>query len=127
MLAMDGNTAPYLQYAYARIRSIFRKAGESPVVGRSLVVVDPAERALVLRLLQFGGVVRAVGETLEPHRLCGWLYDLATTFSTFYERCPVLQADDADVRTSRLVLCDVTARALARGLGLLGIDVLERM
>ncbi len=128
MLAMEGNTAPYLQYAYARIRSIFRKGGGSPLAPPpSLALGEPAERALVLRLLQLGGVVHAVAETLEPHRLCAHLYDVATAFSTFYERCPVLQAPDVTRRTSRLWLCELTARTLACGLGLLGIEVLERM
>jgi arginyl-tRNA synthetase len=128
MLAMEGNTAPYLQYAYARIRSIFRKAaGMPPPPAGPLVLGEPAERALVLKLLQLGGVVRAVGETLEPHRLCAYLYDVATAFSTFYERCPVLQAPDSARRASRLWLCELTARTLACGLGLLGIEVLERM
>ncbi len=81
----------------------------------------------MLRLCQLGGVVHAVAETLEPHRLCAHLYDVATAFSTFYERCPVLQAPDATQRTSRLWLCELTARTLACGLGLLGIEVLERM
>ncbi len=127
MLAMDGNTAPYLQYAYARIRSIFRRAGADAVAGGGpLVLAEPAERTLALTLLQLGGVVRAVGETLEPHRLCGWLYDLSAAFSAFYEQCPVLGADDT-TRASRLALCDLTARGLACGLGLLGIDVVERM
>ncbi len=128
MLAMEGNTAPYLQYAYARIRSIFRKGGGSPLAPpESLALGEPAERALVLRLCQLGGVVHAVAETLEPHRLCAHLYDVATAFSTFYERCPVLQAPDVTRRTSRLWLCELTARTLACGLGLLGIEVLERM
>ncbi|HLK11277.1 MAG TPA: arginine--tRNA ligase [Candidatus Binatia bacterium] len=128
MLAMDGNTAPYLQYAYARIRSIFRKAGGEPGAPPvAIAIAEPAERTLVLKLLQLGGVVRAVAETLEPHRLCAHLYDVATAFSTFYERCPVLQAPDAERRRSRLLLCDLTARTLSCGLGLLGIEALERM
>ena len=129
MLAMDGNTAPYLQYAYARIRSIFRRGQVDPATlgAGELTVGDPAERALVLKLAQLPGVVRAVAANLQPHHLCTYLYELATTFSSFYEQCPVLRADDAAARTSRLVLCDLTARALERGLGLLGIDVLERM
>jgi arginyl-tRNA synthetase len=126
MLAMDGNTAPYLQYAYARIRSIFRKGGVARG-GGPIRIAHAAERTLVLRLLQMSGVLQAVAESLEPHRLCGHLYDIATTFSTFYESCPVLQAEDASQRQSRLALCDLTARTLARGLDLLGIEVVERM
>ena len=126
MLAMDGNTAPYLQYAYARIRSIFRRAGVDVVPAAPVVLADPAERALALQLLQLGTVVGTVADTLEPHRLCGYLYDVATAFSAFYEACPVLQASEAE-RASRLVLCDATARTLEQGLELLGIRVLGRM
>jgi arginyl-tRNA synthetase len=123
---MDGNTAPYLQYAYARIRSIFRKGGLDSPTTDAILVAQPAERALVLRLLQLESVVDAVARTLEPHRLCGYLYDVATAFSAFYETCPVLQAEPA-VRQSRLVVSDLTARTLRLGLGLLGIETLERM
>ena len=126
MLAMDGNTAPYLQYAYTRVRSIFRKAGEEPPRGAAVAIEHPAERALVLKLAQLGPTVRAVGESLEPHRLCTWLFELASAFSAFYENCPVLQADEKQ-RASRLALCDTTARALQLGLGLLGIRVMDRM
>jgi arginyl-tRNA synthetase len=130
MLAMDGNTAPYLQYAYARIRSIFRKAGLDgpPLVPASRMTIEhPAEKALILKLLQLGPTVRRVSETLMPHHLCNYLYDLATGFSAFYENCRVVDADSEPVRDSRLVLCDLTARTLQRGLELLGIEVLERM
>jgi arginyl-tRNA synthetase len=126
MLAMDGNTAPYLQYAYARIRSIFRKAGVDAAPPRDVLLADPAERALALVLLRQNVVVDAVGASLEPHRLCTHLYDVATAFSTFYEACPVLQAEPA-IRDSRLVLCDLAARTLKQGLDLLGIATLERM
>ena len=124
MLAMDGNTAPYLQYAYARIRSIFRKAEDEP---GEVVVAHDAERALVLKLAQFPQVTAAVADRLEPHHLCTWLYELATSFSAFYENCPVLRADGQAQRRSRLALCDLTARALKQGLSLLGIEVIERM
>jgi arginyl-tRNA synthetase len=127
MLSFDGNTAPYLQYAHARIHSIFRRTGiEPPWAIDRVVVAEPAERALALELLGFGGVVDDVAETLEFHRLASYLYGLASTFTTFYEHCPVLRAD-GDVRTSRLALCDLTARTLAVGLGLLGIVAPERM
>lgn len=129
MLALDGNTAPYLLYSYARIRSIFRK-GEidfDAFVGDSLAVGEPAERALALQLLQFAGVVASVADSLEPHRLCNYLYELATRYHRFFEQCPVLKADDAATRASRLALCHLTARTLERGLGLLGISVVERM
>jgi arginyl-tRNA synthetase len=130
MLAMDGNTAPYLQYAYARIRSIFRKADAQLGTGNwqlgTISIAEPAERALVMQLIQFGSIVERVGRLLEPHHLCNYLYDLATAFSGFYENCPVLRADPA-VRDSRLRLCDLTANVMQGGLGLLGIEVLERM
>jgi arginyl-tRNA synthetase len=124
MLAMDGNTAPYLQYAYARIRSIFRKAGLETAPTATIRLDEPAERALVL--VQLDGVMETVARTLEPHRLCGYLYDVATAFSAFYEACPVLQAP-AGLRESRLVLSGLTADTLEIGLGLLGIETLERM
>jgi arginyl-tRNA synthetase len=126
MLAFDGNTAPYLMYAHARIRSIFRK-GSLPPGGGALSLAAPEEKTLALALLGFPTVVEEVAETLLPHRLCGYLYDLATTFSAFYERCPVLQAPAPEQRVSRLKLCELTARALARGLDLLGIEAPERM
>jgi arginyl-tRNA synthetase len=126
MLALHGNTGPYLQYAAARIRSILRKA-EQPVTPDAVVVTEEAERALALALLGFGGVVAQVGRTYEPHRLCAYLFDLAQTFTTFYEQCPVLRADDERVRASRLALCSVTLDVLVRGLGLLGITAPEQM
>ncbi len=128
MLALEGNTAPYMQYAYARVRSIFRKAGvDGPPAGAAVTVTEPAERALVLQLLQIGPTVRSVADNLEPHHLCGYLYDLAKAFSRFFESCPVIKAPDGATRDSRLLLCDTTARALELVLGLLGIKVLQRM
>jgi len=129
MLALEGNTAPYLLYSYARIRSIFRK-GEVDFEGFAageVTVSDPAERLLVLQLLQFPGVVENVADTLEPHRLCHYLYDLATLYHRFFEHCPVLKAPDDTSKSARLALCHLTARTLERGLGLLGINVVERM
>jgi len=143
MLSFDGNTAPYLQNAYVRIKSIFRKgAAAVPAPGAAAVpapgaargaeagVVDcrtPEERRLALALLQFGGIVESVARSLEPHRLCGYLYDLASQFHSFYEKCPVLAAENAAVRASRLALCTHVARTIAKGLELLGIAVVERM
>ena len=129
MLALEGNTAPYLQYSYARIQSIFRKAEEAGVRGQGsrVSVAEPAERALALKLLGFAAVVDAVAESLEPHRLCTYLYELAAAFHSFYEQCPVLTAADDVTRTSRLALCDLTARTLKQGLSLLGIAVPPRM
>jgi arginyl-tRNA synthetase len=124
MLALTGNTAPYLQYAYARIQSIFRKA-ESQKTG-SLVLSAPEEFALAKHLLNFGLSVEAVGEELRPNFLCNYLYELAGKFTSFYENCPVLKAEDA-TRQSRLILCDLTARTLKQGLDVLGIEVVEQM
>jgi arginyl-tRNA synthetase len=125
MVSLTGNTGPYLQYAAARIRSILRKAGDSAPA--PLLVTDEAERALMLALLGFGDTVAHVGAALEPHRLCTYLFDLAQTFTTFYDRCPVLRAEDPAVRASRLALCSVTLDVLEQGLGLLGISAPERM
>jgi arginyl-tRNA synthetase len=130
MLAFDGNTAPYLQYAHARIRSILRRAeGEASPVGSAMTIAiaAPAERALALDLLDFDATVRAVADDLQPHKLCAYLYALARSFTAFYDQCPVLRADDADQRRSRCALSAVTAATLARGLDLLGIDAPDAM
>jgi arginyl-tRNA synthetase len=130
MLAAEGRTGPYLQYAHARIHSIFRKGAESGVARHSGAVIglaELAERKIALELLDFGNAVMEVGETLRPHRLCGYLYDVATAFTGFFETCPVLKAPDETTRASRLALCELTARVLARGLELLGIAAPERM
>lgn len=128
MLSFEGNTAPYLQYARARICSIFRKAGvEQPLTGvDKLVITEPAERALALELLQFDSLISEVAETLEFHKLANYLYGLASAFTSFYEKCPVLRSE-GDVKQSRLVLCDITARTLELGLGLLGIETPDQM
>jgi arginyl-tRNA synthetase len=123
MLALTGNTGPYLQYAHARIRSIARRTGAAP---GPVVLGSPAERALALELLAFEPVVAGVAESLEFHRLTGHLYAVATAFSAFYETCPVLSAPP-EVRASRLTLCDLTARTLRLGLSLLGIATPDRM
>jgi len=128
MLALTGNTGPYLQYATARIRSIFRRAGLDPAGAAGPVqVTAEAERALALTLLGFGRAVQQSAQTAEPHHLAGFLFDVASTFTTFYEECPVLQAEDQGVRDSRLALCALALRVLVTGLGLLGIPVPERM
>jgi arginyl-tRNA synthetase len=127
MLSLTGNTGPYLQYAAARIRSILRRAATEGARAGEIAVVEEQERLLALGLLGFGDVVAQVGDTLEPHRLCGYLFDLAQTFTTFYEACPVLRADDESVRGSRLALCQVTLEVLVAGLGLLGITTPEQM
>ncbi|MEV2221002.1 arginine--tRNA ligase [Nocardia vinacea] len=126
MVALNGNTSVYLQYAHARIRSILRKAQDHAVRIDPTNALEPAERALALELDAYGIVVTEVAATLEPHRLCGYLYRLARDFTAFYETCPVLIAPD-QIRKNRLALCDSTARTLAHGLGLLGIAAPERM
>jgi len=128
MLAFDGNTGPYLQYAVTRIRSIFHKAGidDRQASSGRVVLGEPAERALALKLLGLGEAVGAVAGAMEPHRLCTYLFELATAFTDFYEGCPVLQADEP-TRGSRLALCALVARSLTLGLDLLGIQVPERM
>jgi arginyl-tRNA synthetase len=129
MLAFEGNTGPYLQYAHARIRSIFRRAEIDPasLADASIVLTEPAERALALELLGFPEVVATVVETLQPHRLATYAFDVAQAFTSFYEQCPVLRAPDEATRTSRLALCDLTARTIARCLDLLGIKAPDRM
>jgi arginyl-tRNA synthetase len=127
MLAFEGNTAPYLQYAYARIRSIFRRGGfASPEPGTTVVIADPHERELALSLLSFPDHLGSTLAGLAPNRLCAYLFSLATAFSGFYENCPILRAEGA-VQASRLALSDLTARTLALGLSLLGISVPEQM
>jgi arginyl-tRNA synthetase len=130
MISFRGNTGPYLQYATARIRSIFRRAGgdADPALRGSRVAVTAApERALALRLLDFGAVVTSVGETAEPHRLCAYLFDVASLFTAFYEECPVLKAEPESLRAARLALCALTLSVLSTGLGLLGVPVPDRM
>jgi arginyl-tRNA synthetase len=128
MISFKGNTGPYLQYAAARIRSIFRRAGVAPEAASApIVIAEKAERDLALKLLGFGPAVWAVASTAEPHRLCGYLFELASQFTAFYELCPVLKAEDPAVRDSRLALCALTLRVLVSGLHLLGVPVPERM
>ncbi len=145
MLALEGNTAPYMIYSYVRVKSIFRKAEESgfgETEGRQslgfgggggaassggIVLTHDAERQLVLQLVQFPQVVRSVADSLEPHRMCSYLYELATRYHRFFEHCPVLRAEDDATRQTRLALCMLVSRVLERGLGLLGIGVVERM
>ncbi len=130
MLALQGNTAPYLLYAYARIRSIFRKAEETFNIQHptsNIQLTAPEELALAKHLLNFGLTLEAVAEELRPNFLCNYLYELAGKFTSFYENCPVLKADDDATRNSRLALCDLTARVLKQGLETLGIGVVEQM
>ncbi|WP_426310132.1 arginine--tRNA ligase [Cellulosimicrobium sp. E-16] len=126
MVASSGNTGVYLQYAHARVRSILRKAGERAQDVDGAAPAHPAEKDLVLTLDAFDATLRDVAATLEPHRLCGYLYDVATAFTRFYDLCPVLKAEGA-TRGNRLALCELTSRTLATGLDLLGIAAPERL
>ena len=129
MLALQGKTAPYLQYAYTRIRSIFRKLGETSNIQHptsNIQLAKEEEIALAKHLLNFGLTLEAVAEEYRPNFLCNYLYELAGKFTSFYENCPVLKADDA-TRASRLELCDLTARVLKQGLETLGIETVEQM
>jgi arginyl-tRNA synthetase len=128
MISFRGNTGPYLQYATARIRSIFRRAGIPEFDARGpIIVTAPAERELALKLLGFGAAVTDVAQTAEPHRLCAYIFDVASLFTAFYEQCPVLRADTEATRSARLALCAATLRVLTAGLGLLGVPIPERM
>jgi arginyl-tRNA synthetase len=151
MLAFDGNTAPYIQYAHARLRSILRRAARSDAAGTSgelggtgvagraggagtaydvgpiLAPSEPAERELAKRLLGFADAVASSVETYSPHKMCGYLFELASTFTGFYENCPVLGAPGPATRASRLGLCALTAAVLEKGLDLLGIEAPQRM
>jgi arginyl-tRNA synthetase len=126
MLALDGNTAPYLLYAYARIRSIFRRAGLDPAARYQITLMATEEKALAMKLVQFSEVVETLAEDCLPNQLCLYLYELSGIFMRFYEACPVLKAEGFE-RESRLGLCQLTALTLKQGLELLGIIPLEQM
>jgi arginyl-tRNA synthetase len=126
MLSFQGNTAPYLQNAYVRIRSIFRKAGEEFAAPENIDLSASEERILALKLCQFAEVLPAVLNDFRPNLLANYLYELANGFHSFYEACPVLKSDEP-ARSSRLALCELTGRVLRKGLELLGIKVPERM
>jgi arginyl-tRNA synthetase len=147
MLALEGNTAPYLQYAYVRVQSILRRAAEqsaaeqsaaeqsasaegaagSELRGAALLITEPVERQLLLLLLRLPRVLEQLDRTLEPHRLCVYLYELASLVHQFHERCPVLKAPEPSVRKSRLALSELAGRSLKLGLELLGVTVVNRM
>jgi len=130
MLAMTGNTATYMQYAFARVRSIFAKGNIDAIsLRRESATVSPdhpAERALALELLKFGEAIDWSLRDYRPNMLTAYLFELSNRYSVFFEQCPVLKAE-GDVRTSRLLLCDLTARTLQKGLELLGIETVEKM
>ncbi|AQP35688.1 arginine--tRNA ligase [Vibrio anguillarum] len=128
MLAFEGNTAPYMQYAYTRVASIFAKAGVSmDNLTGEIKVTQEKEKALIAKLLQFEEAVQAVAREGQPHIMCSYLFELAGQFSSFYEACPILVAEDESVKQSRLKLAALTAKTIKQGLSLLGIDTLERM
>jgi arginyl-tRNA synthetase len=131
MLAMNGNTGAYMQYAYARVRSIFAKgavdADALRASGTPILLGAPAERALGLEILRFGDALDLALLDYRPNQLTGYLFDLANRYSVFYEECPVLKAPTEPLRRSRLLLCDLTARTIRQGLNLLGINVVEKM
>jgi arginyl-tRNA synthetase len=129
MLSFDGATAPYLQYAYTRVSSIFRKAELEPSsLSGNIVVEADAEKALAIKLLQFEEVLDQMVLECTPHILCGYLYELASLFMSFYEACPILKEDvDSNTRNSRLMISHLVSRTLATGLDLLGIETMEKM
>jgi arginyl-tRNA synthetase len=131
MLLMNGNTATYMQYSYARVRSIFTKGEIDPAELRAssakIILTTDAERALGVQLLRFAEALAEIETEFMPHYLTGYLFDLAKAYSTFFEKCPVLKAETDQLKRSRLLLCDLTARTIRLGLSLLGIEVVERM
>ncbi|MNY40275.1 Arginine--tRNA ligase [compost metagenome] len=126
MLSFEGNTAPYLLYAYTRVASVFRKLGNNAIEGQITLGAEQ-ELALAGKLAQLGEVLNNVADKGEPHLLCAYLYDLAGLFSSFYEHCPILSAEDQATQQSRLRLAALTGRTLKQGLELLGLETLERM
>jgi arginyl-tRNA synthetase len=129
MLSFEGNTAPYLQYAFTRVQSIFRKAGVTPEsLTNAILIGTEQEKTLAIKLLQFSEVLDQVAREAMPHLLCTYLYEIASLYMTFYEACPILKDGIApDVRDSRLRLCHLVAKTIEQGLELLGIEVMERM
>jgi len=128
MLAFEGNTAPYMQYAFTRVSSIFAKAGISmDELSGEIKVTEEKEKALIAKLLQFEEAVQSVAREGQPHIMCSYLFELAGQFSSFYEACPILSSEDESVKQSRLKLAALTAKTIKQGLSLLGIDTLERM
>jgi arginyl-tRNA synthetase len=127
MLALQGNTAPYLQYAYTRVRSIFRKVDTPDFNNVTIAAAAPEELALAKHLMNFGQTLEMVADDHRPNFLCNYLFELAGHFSRFYEACPVLKANKESERESRIALCELTGRVLKTGLDALGIEVTEVM
>ena len=131
MLLMNGNTATYMQYSYARVRSIFAKGGyEADRVrasGATITLSHEAERSLGIQLLRFAEALADAEAEYMPHHLTAYLFALAKAYSAFFEQCPVLKAETEELRNSRLLLCDLTARTIRLGLDLLGMQVVEKM
>ena len=125
MLTFDGNTAPYLQYAYSRVRSIFRKTDATP---GGIKITSPEEEDLLLKFTKFNEEVNGAAEKAMPHLLCTYLYELAGLFMKFYESCPITRSEVPDnIKASRLAIAECAAKILKTGLGLLGIETLEKM
>jgi arginyl-tRNA synthetase len=129
MLSFEGDTAPYLQYAYTRIKSIFRKSGvDADALSANIVITETQEKALAVKLLQFNEAILAVSANSTPHLLCTYLYELSSAFMTFYEACPMLKDGvEEEAKQSRLMLSALTAKTLKQGLTLLGIETMEKM
>jgi len=128
MLAFEGNTAPYMQYAYTRVASIFAKAGISmDELSGDIKITEEKEKALIAKLLQFEEAVQSVAREGQPHIMCSYLFELAGQFSSFYEACPILNSEDESVKLSRMKLAALTAKTIKQGLSLLGIETLDRM
>lgn len=127
MVSLTGDTSVYLQYAYARIQSILRKAGDARPAARAELALAPSERALGLHLDQFGELIAEAASEYAPHKVAAYLYQLASLYTTFYAECPVLKADTPEQVENRLFLCDLTARTLTKGMGLLGIRTPEKL
>ena len=129
MLSFEGNTAPYLQYAYTRIISIFRKAElDVSTFKGNINITETKEKALALKLVQFGEILQQVADEAYPHILCNYLYEIASAYMAFYEQCPILKANiKQEIKESRLALSLIVADTLAKGLELLGIEIMEKM
>ena len=127
MLSFEGDTAPYLQYAHARIKSIFERVDSDDWKSSSSQIINEYESRLARSIVSFSDAVESAATDLMPNRICIHLHEIASSFGSFYENCPVLNSEEISIKNSRLVLCDTTARILSTGLELLGIDAPNRM